>query len=270
MNITTFDPAEVIKKHKQSSTKQYIIAALIIGYLIFFANFYNLGAQFAQFDSKLVGRALSGFIQWQDFSQWMHAKIFKDLLTTVIMAASGILLATFFALPLAFMAARNILPFRPANYLLSTLFGCSRALDYLIWCLIFIRAFGMGPLSGILAIMMVEIGTLGKLYSEAIENLDEKQREGVRAVGGSKIQESFIGVLPQIFPVILSQSLYFFESNIRSATLIGALGCGGIGLTFVETFAANKFDQVAYLIILILIVVAVVDSFSGWLRRRFL
>jgi len=139
----------------------------------------------------------------------------------------------------------------------------------LIWALFFTRAFGPGPLAGIAAIFFTDTGTLGKLYAEALENIDDKQRDGVRAVGASPALVQRFGVLPQVLPVFASQALYFWESNTRSATIIGAVGAGGIGLKLWEAMRTNaNWANVFYMVLLILIVVYVFDAISSALRHR--
>ncbi|MBO6838614.1 MAG: ABC transporter permease subunit, partial [Alphaproteobacteria bacterium] len=148
-------------------------------------------------------------------------------------------------------------------------FDFLRGIDQIIWSLIFIRAFGLGPLTGSMAIAFTDTGTLGKLFSESIENIDNKQVEGVRSTGAGAIQRYRFGVIPQILPVFVSQTLYYLESNIRSATVIGALGAGGIGLKLVQAMQTHKdWENVMYLIIMTLIVVIAMDMGSGWLRRK--
>ena len=119
------------------------------------------------------------------------------------------------------------------------------------------------------AIFFTDTGTLGKLYSEALENIDDKQREGVKSVGAAPTSVQRYGVVPQVLPVFLSQSLYFWESNTRSATIIGAVGAGGIGLKLWEAMRTNSdWENVAYMVLLILAVVFVFDNISNALRKR--
>jgi phosphonate transport system permease protein len=149
------------------------------------------------------------------------------------------------------------------------LFDVLRGIDMLIWSLIFIRAFGLGPLTGALAIALTDTGTLGKLFSEALENIEEKQVEGVRSTGASRIQTYRFGVIPQILPIFVSQGFYYLESNTRSATVIGALGAGGIGLMLVETMRTQRdWKNTAYIIILTVALVMAMDGASNALRRR--
>ncbi len=200
---------------------------------------------------------------------WQHGEIFTALFETIMMAVLGTLTAALFGLPLAFLAARNFTPSRIMRFGTRRLFDFLRGIDMLIWSLIFIRAFGLGPLTGALAIAFTDTGSLGKLFSEALENIDNKQVEGVRATGASQIQRYRFGVIPQILPVFVSQVLYYLESNTRSATVIGALGAGGIGLMLVETMKTSRdWENTSYIIILTIIVVILMDQCSSWLRRK--
>lgn len=204
-----------------------------------------------------------------DNPDWQHGNVFVALLETLLMAVLGTLTAAFVGLPLALLAARNFTPARILQFFVRRLFDFLRGIDMLIWSLIFIRAFGLGPLTGALAIAFTDTGTLGKLFSEALENIDERQVEGVRSTGGNKLQVYRFGVIPQILPIFLSQGLYYLESNTRSATVIGALGAGGIGLMLVETMRTSRdWENTLYIIILTVILVMAMDSLSGWIRRR--
>ncbi|MET1414919.1 phosphonate ABC transporter, permease protein PhnE [Roseibium sp. HPY-6] len=200
---------------------------------------------------------------------WQHGEVFTALFETIMMAVLGTLIAALVGLPLAFLAARNFTPSIILRFGTRRLFDFLRGIDMLIWSLIFIRAFGLGPLTGALAIAFTDTGTLGKLFSEALENIDNKQVEGVRATGASQIQRYRFGVIPQILPVFVSQVLYYLESNTRSATVIGALGAGGIGLMLVETMKTSRdWENTSYIIILTIVVVIMMDQASGWLRRK--
>lgn len=231
---------------------------------------------------EVVGLILSGeridpsrsnlSLAWNNIlynAEWQHLDVWTKLLQTIVMAFAGTVLASLLAFPLAFAAARNIMPNLLLNQVTKRLFDFLRSVDMLIWALFFTRAFGPGPLAGISAIFFTDTGTLGKLYSEALENIDDKQREGVRSVGASPSAVQRYGVVPQVLPIFLSQSLYFWESNTRSATIIGAVGAGGIGLKLWEAIRTNSdWENVAYMVILILAVVFVFDAISNALRSR--
>lgn len=202
-------------------------------------------------------------------TEWQHLDVYNKLLQTIVMAFVGTLFAATLAFPLSFLAARNITPNPVGNWFMKRAFDLLRSVDMLIWALFFVRGFGPGPIPGIAAIFFTDTGTLGKTNTEALENIDDKQREGVRSVGAPPAAVQRYGVVPQVMPVFISQALYFWESNTRSATVIGAVGAGGIGLKLIEAMRTNQdWENVAYMVILILIVVFVFDNISNALRTR--
>jgi phosphonate transport system permease protein len=185
------------------------------------------------------------------------------------MAFLGTMGAAIVALPLAFVAARNFSPFMVVRGAMRRVFDFVRGVDALIWTIILSRAFGPGPMTGALAILITDSGSFGKLFSEALENVDGKQIEGVASTGAKPLQRYRFGVIPQIMPVLLSQVLYYLESNTRSATVIGAITGGGIGLLLTQAIITQKdWEEVSYYIVLILLMVMIMDTVSGWLRRR--
>jgi phosphonate transport system permease protein len=207
-------------------------------------------------------------INWSRFTEWDHVELLGSMTETVAMAFLGTFLATTIALPLGFLGARNIVPNAVFRFLTRRIFDGCRALDQFIWALVFVRAVGLGPIAGVLAIMVAETGILAKLFAEAIENIDNKQVESVRSTGASQLAELRYGIVPQILPVLISQSLYSIEANSREATILGLVGAGGIGLRLSERIQINAWDQVAYIIVLILLTVAGIDLISRSLRLR--
>jgi phosphonate transport system permease protein len=129
---------------------------------------------------------------------------------------------------------------------------------------------GLGPFAGILAISCSVSGELAKLFSEAIENVDHKQIEGVKASGADRLQIMRFAILPQVFPVILSTTLYYFESNTRSATILGIVGAGGIGLQLTDRIRVLAWDQASLIIIMILVTVYLIDTLSHAVRQHFI
>jgi len=209
---------------------------------------------------------------WQDFwgnGMWRHRDVAWALAETVLMAFLGTAGAALVALPLAFVAAKNFTPLRIARQVARRLFDFVRGVDALIWTIVLSRAFGPGPLTGALAILITDSGSFGKLFSEALENVDGKQIEGVASTGARPLQRYRFGVIPQVMPVLLSQILYFLESNTRSATIIGAITGGGIGLMITQAIQTQKdWEEVSYYIVLVVLMVIAMDWFSGWLRGR--
>lgn len=223
---------------------------------------------------QLLGKAFAGEAGaiWSDFwynRMWRHHDVAWAIFETIMMAFLGTIGAALVALPLAFLAARNFSPLKAVRFGVRRLFDFVRGVDALIWTIVLARAFGPGPLTGALAILVTDTGTFGKIFSEALENVDEKQIEGVQSTGASAAQRYRFGVIPQITPVLLSQLLYFLESNTRSATIIGAITGGGIGLMLTQAIITQKdWEEVSYYIMLIIVMVICMDWFSGWLRRK--
>ena len=200
---------------------------------------------------------------------WQHGAVAWALFETILMAFLGTFGAAFVALPLAFLAAQNFAPSRMLRFAVRRVFDFVRGVDALIFTIILSRAFGPGPLTGALAILLTDTGSFGKLFSEALENVDGKPIEGIRSTGAGALQRYRFGVIPQVMPVLLSQMLYFLESNTRSATIIGAITGGGIGLMLTQAIQTTQdWEKVAYYILLIVLLVIAMDGLSGWLRRR--
>jgi phosphonate transport system permease protein len=224
-----------------------------------------LGPQIDPTRSNLAGA-------WEDFwgnAMWRHADVFWAIGETILMAFLGTVGAALVALPLAFLAARNFAPLGAIRFAVRRVFDFVRGVDGLIWTIILSRAFGPGPLTGALAILVTDTGSFGKLFSETLENVDGKQIEGVQSTGASPLQRYRFGVIPQVTPIFLSQILYFFESNTRSATIIGAITGGGIGLFITQAIQTQKdWEEVTYYIVLIVLMVIAMDWLSGILRRR--
>lgn len=192
------------------------------------------------------------------------------ILETLSMALIGSLIGGIVALPLAFMAAKNFNPIRPLQFGTRRFADVLRAADYMIWGLIFVRAMGLGPIPGIMAIAIIDTGILVILYSEAIENIDRKQIEGVKASGGNTLEVIRFGVMPQVMPVLLTNALYMFESNTRAATILGIVGAGGIGFLLSDNLRAFEFSNALTIIIMIIIVVYFIDYGSRILRERYI
>lgn len=197
---------------------------------------------------------------------WMD--ILKGLAESLSMAFLGTFIAALLAVPLGFLGARNIVTNTLARFSVRRVFDGFRGVDQLIWALAFVRAVGLGPLAGVLAIATADLAVLAKLYAEAIENAEKRQAEGIAAAGGSPTLVIRFGLLPQVLPIMIGHALYFLESNTRSATILGVVGAGGIGLQIAERIRVRHWDEVAFIIILLIIMVAAIDWLSSRLRRK--
>lgn len=195
-------------------------------------------------------------------------EILYAIIETVAMALFATLLSALISLPLGFMGARNVVSNVLLHFSLRRFFDAGRAIDSLIWALFFISVVGLGPFAGMLALAASDIGSLSKLYAEAIENAERDQVDGVRATGAGRIQTAWFGYFPQVFPVMLAHALYYFESNVRGASILGIVGAGGIGMLLSDRIRANNWDEAAFVILVILVTVAVLDTLSKTIRLR--
>lgn len=265
------DQAEMMQRHKalvMGSPREKYLPFLVAGLMLAVALFalFRLEFSFARLGAGIVqlGTFLGLMIPPSPGNQ-LYA-LLKALAETVAIAFLGTLLAAILAFPLGFFAARNTMANGIVRFMTRRFSDTIRGVDTLIWALIWINVVGLGPFAGVLAIMTSDIGAFSKLYSEAIEAVDRKAGEGVVSSGGSKLHAIRFGIVPQVMPVFISQILYYFESNTRSATIIGIVGAGGIGLYLAETIRTYEWDNVAFIILMVLVTVAVIDFVSSRLR----
>ena len=268
---TAIDVASLRARHEALFAPNWRRRAAAVGVIAALAAIY-IGA-FATFEVPW-GRIVPGFRQLGWFVAEMlppnpggHLVTYLNALgETLAIALLGTLLGALLALPLGVLAARNVVPPAVLRLPIKRLFDAVRGVDTLIWALIWINVVGLGPFAGVLAIATSDFGALGKLFAEIIESADSRQPEGVRAAGGRDLAEVRFGLMPQVLPVIAGQILYFIESNTRSATIIGVVGAGGIGLYLSEQIRVLEWRQVSFLILLILLSVAAIDFISSKLR----
>jgi phosphonate transport system permease protein len=247
-----------------------IFSLITVLYLLFSINYFNFSfTQLLQGFGRMKP-ILRSMIVWNDFLSWNFNSIAIGMLQTLAMAFLGTIAASIISIPLGLMASRKVIESSLTRFIIRRFLDFIRGVDILIWALIFVRAFGLGPLSGVLAIFVADTGTLSKLYSEAADNADNKQIEGLVSSGSTKIATLRFGLMPQVMPIFISQSLYFFESNSRSAVILGIVGAGGIGLQLSERMKAQYWDQAFFIILLILIMVAIIDRLSRALREKFI
>lgn len=190
------------------------------------------------------------------------------LAETLAMAFLGAALASGAAFPLSLLAARMVSPLSIVRIGVRRVFDVLRAIDALIWALVFVSATGLGPFAGVMALAVSETGVLGKLFADALDDTDPRVADSVRAAGASRLQAVRFGILPQSLPVMADQSLYHFESNVRSATILGVVGAGGIGFELADRIRINEWQQVGFLILMILVAVSVIDAVSRQVSRR--
>ena len=217
-------------------------------------------------DAGNIGRYAADFFP-PDFRDWrIYA---KEMLVTVHIAIWGTLLALVAAVPMGLLSASNLTPawvHQPVRRLMD---AC-RAINEMVFAMLFIVAVGLGPFAGVLALAIHTTGTLAKLFSEAVESIDPRPVEGLRATGAHPLVEIVYGVLPQVMPLWLSYTLYRFESNVRSASVVGMVGAGGIGVVLYEVIRSFQYAQTCAVLIVLILSVTAIDLASAALRRRYI
>ena len=202
-----------------------------------------------------------------NFADW---RIYlREMVVTVHIAIWGTAIAVAAAVPLGLLSASNVAPrwlYQPVRRIMD---AC-RAINEMVFAMLFIVAVGLGPFAGVLALAVHTTGTLAKLFSEAVEAIDPRPVEGVRATGAHKLVEILYGVIPQVAPLWLSFALYRFESNVRSASVVGMVGAGGIGVVLYEVIRSFQYGQTCAVLIILVVCVSVIDLGSSWLRKRFI
>jgi len=217
-------------------------------------------------DSGNIGTYAKEFFP-PDFSDWrIYA---RELVITVQIALWGTVLAVLAAVPMGLLCSANITPawvHQPVRRLMD---GC-RAINEMVFAMLFIVAVGLGPFAGVLALAVHTTGTLAKLFSEAVEAIDPRPVEGIRATGAHPLVEIVYGVIPQVMPLWLSFMLYRFESNVRSASVVGMVGAGGIGVVLFEVIRGFQYAQTCAVLILLAVSVTLIDLLSATVRKRFI
>ncbi|MBL8302769.1 MAG: phosphonate ABC transporter, permease protein PhnE [Ideonella sp.] len=217
-------------------------------------------------DSGNIGTYASEFFP-PDFRDWrIYA---REMVVTVHIAIWGTLLAVIAAVPMGLLCSANIVPAWLHQPVRRTMDAC-RAINEMVFAMIFIVAVGLGPFAGVLALAVHTTGTLAKLFSEAVEAIDPRPVEGIRATGSHPMVEILYGVIPQVLPLWLSFTLYRFESNVRSASVVGMVGAGGIGVVLFEVIRGFQYAQTCAVLIILVVSVTLIDLLSATLRKRYI
>jgi phosphonate transport system permease protein len=227
----------------------------------------NIGRLGLLFTNSGNIREFSRELARPDFGRW--PLFVSQMWLTVQIALWGTFLAVIIAIPLGLLCARNITPIwiqQPVRRINDLL----RSIPDLVLGILFITAVGLGPLPGVLALAINTGSVLAKLFSEAVESIDPRPVEGVRATGAHRLQEIGWGVIPQVGPLWTSYALYRFESNARSATVLGLIGAGGIGQTLFDSINAFDYRETSAIVIVIVIAVTLIDLLSQAMRTRLL
>ena len=217
-------------------------------------------------DSGNIGTYAKDFFP-PDFHDWrIYA---NEMLVTVQIAIWGTVLAVIAAVPMGLLCAGNVAP-RWLHQPVRRAMDACRAINEMVFAMLFIVAVGLGPFAGVLALAVHTTGTLAKLFSEAVEAIDPRPVEGIRATGAHPLVEIVYGVIPQVMALWLSYTLYRFESNVRSASVVGMVGAGGIGVVLFEAIRGFQYAQTCALLIILAVCVTLIDVASATLRKRFI
>ena len=199
-----------------------------------------------------------------NFGQWRM--YLQEMIVTLQIALWGTALAVVFAVPLGLLSSANIAPAwvrQPVRRVMDA----ARAINEMVFAMLFIVAVGLGPFAGVLALFVHTTGVLAKLFSEAVESIDAQPIEGIRATGANALEEIVYGVIPQVLPLWISYSLYRFESNVRSASVVGMVGAGGIGVILWEIIRGFQYAETCAVMIIIIVTVTVIDLISARIRK---
>jgi phosphonate transport system permease protein len=194
--------------------------------------------------------------------------LLRRLLDTIAIAFLGTFVSAVLCTPFAFLAAKNMVRFKGFNGLGKFFLSFVRTFPEIVMAILFIKAVGPGPFAGVMALGVHSIGMLGKLFSEAIENMDLSPTESLIACGATKLQIIWFAVIPQVLPDLMSYSLYRFEINVRAASILGVIGAGGIGTPLIFALEARAWNRVGIILLGIILMVTLIDLISGSIRRK--
>jgi len=189
-----------------------------------------------------------------------------DMVVTIQIAIWGTALAVVFGVPFAILCSANVCPVWIVQPVRRLMDSC-RAINEIVFALLFVVAVGLGPFAGVMALFIHNLGVFAKLFSEAVESVDPRPVEGIRVTGAVRVQEVVFGVIPQVMPLWSSFTLYRLETNVRSATTLGIVGAGGIGQTLYESIRSFQYAETAAQIIIVVVTVIVIDLVSARIRK---
>ncbi|PYE10018.1 phosphonate transport system permease protein [Staphylococcus sp. AtHG25] len=257
------------KKHKEKIIKNWIIVIVVLAIIAW--GFVGMPA--LELKSKSI-EILKSIFNGLFHPDWGYVYIpagedlLRGLLETFAIAVIGTFIAAIICIPFAFIGARNLIKVRPVTGITKFILSVIRVFPEIVMALIFIKAVGPGSFSGVLALGIHSVGMLGKLFVEDIERLDFTSVEALKASGANKTKTVIFAVIPQILPSFLSLVLYRFELNLRSASILGLIGAGGIGTPLIFALQTRSWDRVGIILIGLVIMVAIVDLISGAIRKR--
>jgi phosphonate transport system permease protein len=260
------------KRLRMTLAAAVFFAALVIAAIGAEVNLRTFFTYFGNFVSYFdrIFTLENGARVWTDIGEWFWGwhKWLKMLGETILISYVGTLAGAVLAFALNFLAAENTSPAPWLRFVVRRLLEFARTVPGIVFALIFVIAFGLGPMAGVLAIAIHSTGALGKLFSEIVENADMKPVEGVRSTGASWLSCMRFAVLPQVTAGYASYALLRFEINVREASVMGFVGAGGIGQELVVAIRKFYYSDVSAILVMIIVTVFVIDIVTGWLRGR--
>lgn len=255
----------VVPRESWRETASKWIAALIIASLLAWswspAEMFRWTSLIS--DAGNMAQFASGFLEpnFRDLDIYL-----QDMVVTIQIAVWGTFLAVALGIPFAILSSTNICPIWIVQPVRRLMDAC-RAINEIVFALLFVVAVGLGPFAGVMALFIHNLGIVAKLFSESVEAIDPRPVEGIRATGASKLQEIIFGVVPQVIPHWISFALYRFETNVRSATVLGIVGAGGIGQLLWENIRSFAYSETAAMMIIIILSITLIDILSQRLRK---
>ncbi|WP_423189370.1 phosphonate ABC transporter, permease protein PhnE [Alkalibacterium sp. f15] len=257
-----------LKKEKDKSTKR------MLAIIVFLLAFFYISAFWSQ-DWTIPGSRVSPLVILYrmfivPFTSVEYLEKFpvriSEILETIAIAYAGGVAASIIAIPIAFLASRNI--GGHFNYIGKAILNAIRAIPSIIFAILFVAALGVGPYPGVMAISINSIGMIGKFYAEVIESIDMNTVDAIRASGGNRVQAIWYGVLPQVLPDFASFSIYRFEIDVRASTILGLVGAGGIGVPLMIAQQQRNWEDVGVILIIVIVFVTIIDKLSGKIREK--
>jgi phosphonate transport system permease protein len=257
---------DFVAERRRVSRRQYALIAVVV---LIAALWSAWGTEFN------VPKLMTGMPAMYDLGARMMPpdvkvlpSLFWPMIETLEMALLGTTFPIFFALPLAFLAAVNVSPHPLVSAVIRLLIGTFRTVPELIWAMVLVTAVGLGPFPGVVALTLHSIGGLGKFYYEAIEATDPGVLDAMKAAGASRFKVIWFGVMPNVIPLMMSSTLFYWEYNNRASTVLGLVGAGGVGLALTQALADFRYNEVITCLALIVLILVVIDRFSAYLRGR--
>lgn len=265
-------------QHRRERRMQWVIGICVLALLIGVSavlgevdlvHLWKRLPRFASYFGRMVPE-IAWATLWVDLARWYwNVSVWLAALwQTILIAIYATLLGVVFGYVASFFAARNLSPGSKSIFISRRIMETARTVPELVFAVLFVYSFGLGPLAGVLAIGLHSMGALGKLFADVAENTDLEQVKGVRSTGASWAQTMVFGATPQVLPDYLSYALLRFEINVRAASILGFVGAGGIGQELYTAVKSFHHTDISAIALMLLVAVIAIDSFCSWLRGR--